>query len=58
MLLLTKEELKSYHDASKIVTFVEKRILKKLSKSYIIVKLEIIDIIQIIIEPEHIVFII
>ena len=32
MLLLTKEELKSYQDA-KYVIFMEKRILKKLSKS-------------------------
>ena len=32
MLLLTKEELKSHQDA-KYVVFMEKRILKKLSKS-------------------------
>ena len=57
MLPLTKEELKPHQDA-KVCYICGKRISKKLSKSTNYGKLEIIAIIQVNIEAQHIVFVI
>ena len=57
MLLLTKEKQKSHQDA-KVCSICGKIILRKLAKNKIIESLEIITIIQVNIETQHIVFIV